>query len=165
MGFEISIIQVVKSNKTATLYDVTTLDRDYLSFNWSISTEDRDTWYMGDYDGESSTIVRSSLVRALKELSERGIYPGEPDLSNPGWSYGTDSCDDSFLPDSECLSIFAFHLHRFLELTDKYPDAYWATDSNETMRINHAEYGLIDLDPLHSDNVNENNNKNDAPED
>jgi len=116
MGHDIDII-----------IDNETVDSTYISNNWS---DLHTIWYVGDdMHGYRGKEVARRAKRALRFLKEKhGIEPAKvpyPPYGN--WGYGMDRKNNR-LEDNERKAIFAYLIHEFMLLGDKYPLAKFMDD-------------------------------------
>lgn len=152
MGFSIDICSIGSSGEYRERYDCT-----YLSYNWSRFSEiclahclERNCpselctrthlWcFYDDCHRRCGSDVASRAQNALDLLRTAGIIPGTPDIHNSQWGYGTDTVNTGYtmvtvnLPHTEQLSIFAYHINRFKELGEKYPNYFFFGDMMSDM--------------------------------
>ena len=139
MGFGIDII-VERKNGYVSIKET------YLSYNWSGKQYNKYWYIRDDMDGKHSSVVISTIEKAINEMKKDGHTIEEPDPLNSSWSYGYNG--DSKEKKKKLVNtigIFMYHLTCFLDIAKKYPNGYWVTDSNYPCCINHLEYGYTTI--------------------
>jgi hypothetical protein len=149
MGYDIKIVDLtIKNGK---VYGGDEVDTAYLSYNWSgydkvcfdhlfhkeCKCERIHLWYIkDDCIGRRGDDVAQRAQDTLRLLAQHDVLPGIPDDNNCNWGYGcyTDVNGRIVnLDPEERLMVFAYHLKRFQDLGNEYPNCFFiSSDSDST---------------------------------
>lgn len=95
----------------------------YLTNNFG-NLENLVGWYLPkDLHGFCGREVAKRASAAIVRMFEKGYAVGVPDLKNTGWAWGND------MPEKDRVGVLLYHLKRFAEMGEKYPNAYFIADN------------------------------------
>ena len=170
MGYDIDICPIYKDGSegksveetslTSNFYDLQEIkEGDQTIHIWSICD---------DVHCRSGHAVAERCDVALKIIKNKfGVDPGQPDLNNANWGWGSRSVrEDEYtaeekenikrwgdghitrpFPEKERWGVFAFFIHRFRDLGEKYPEYHFFSDHDN----DHTP--IMDEDDVYSDQI------------